>query len=53
MSYEIHLKDRVGNQMGIGKVHTVGNIDLNVSGFIGIGAYYLPISNVLYVKLIE
>jgi len=53
MAYEIHLKDHVGNQMGIGKVHTVENIDLNVSGFIGVDSYYLPVSNILFVKIVS
>jgi len=52
MPYEIHLKDHIGNQMGIGKVHTTDTIILDVAGFIGVDNYYLPISNILYVKVV-
>ncbi len=53
MAYLIHLKDEVSNQMGIGKIHTVEEIDLNVNGFIGVNNYYLPISNILFVKIVN
>ena len=52
MAFEIHLKDNIGNEMGIGKIHTVESINTSQAGFIGVDGYYLPISNILYVKVV-
>jgi len=53
MTYEIHLKENIRNQMKIPAIHVVSNIDLSVSGFIGVNSYYLPISNILFVKILS
>ena len=52
MPYEIHLKDEVGNKLGIGKTHTVETINTTQAGFIGVDGYFLPISNILYIKVV-
>ncbi len=52
MAFEIRLKDDIGNMMGIVKTHTVETIDTTQSGFIGVGSYYVPISNILFVKVV-
>ncbi len=55
MSFEIYLKREVLNDINL-KYQNVNNpiivdsINLNVSGFIGINSFFIPISDILFIK---
>lgn len=49
MMYEIHLSQECANVIGLGTVVTVGTLAVN-DGFITVGSYNIPLSNILLVK---
>ena len=48
MSFEIHLRQEIANEVGH-KVVTVENLSVE-NGYIVVGSYYVPLTNILFVK---
>jgi len=48
MAFEIHLRQDIANAVGQ-KTVTVDNLTVG-NGFITVGAYSVPLSNILFVK---
>lgn len=53
MSFEIYLRDDIGNQISgfvdVGKKFTVTTLDLN-EGLLKKGSYRIPIEHILFIK---
>ena len=54
MTFEIHLKDDIGNEISalvdVGKVFTVSTLNIYNDILLKKGNYYVPIEHILFIK---